>query len=180
MYKRSNLEPCKICLKPVIPEEKYCPYCGFKVKKDILPKLIIGVLVLTLFGSLAIPTKSNLEKEREKIANAPLDMVNIHELAKILDHKHADIEILNKIGKIEGKIVELQLQVFVATYMSDYYRIVTIPSVGIPGTLLNLYPKNKKDVEYLKNLKPGHTIKIKGKIKGTYLKRLKIDPAFLI
>ena len=70
MYKRSNLKPCKICLKPVIPEEKYCPYCGFKVKKDILPKLIIGVLVLTLFGSLAIPTKSNLEKEKDKIANA--------------------------------------------------------------------------------------------------------------
>ena len=64
--------------------------------------------------------------------------------------------------------------------MSDYYRIVTIPSAGIPGTLLTLYPKNKKESKYLKNIKPGHTIKIKGKIKGTYLKRLKIDPAFLI
>ena len=180
MYPGTNLKPCKICLKPVNPEEKNCPYCGSKLKKDILPKLIIGVLVLTLFGSLAIPTKSNLEKEREKIANAPVDMVNVRELAKILDNKHADIEILNKIGKIEGKIVELQLQIFVATYMSDYYRIVTIPSAGIPGTLLTLYPRNKRESEYLKNIKPGHTIKIKGKIKGTYLKRLKIDPAFII
>ena len=180
MYQRSNLKPCKICQKLVNPEEKNCPYCGSKLKKDILPKLIIGVLLLTLIGTLAIPSKSHIEKERKKIVNAPVNMVNVRELAKILDNKHADIEILNKIGKIEGKIVELQLQVFVATYMSDYYRIVTIPSAGIPGTLLTLYPKNKKEFEYFETIKPGHTIKIKGKIKGTYLKRLKIDPAFLI
>jgi len=180
MYQRTNLKPCKICLKPVNPEEKNCPYCGSKLKKDLLPKLILGVLALTLIGSLAIPKKSNLQKEREKIVNASVDMVNVGELAKILDTKHVDIEILNKIGKIEGKIVELQLQVFVATHISDYYRIVTIPSAGIPGTLLTLYPKNKKEFKYLENIKPGYIIKIKGKIKGTYLKGLKIDPAFLI
>jgi hypothetical protein len=180
MYQRTNLKPCKICLKPVNPEEKNCPYCGSKLKKDLLPKLIIGVLALTLIGSLAIPKKSYLQKEREKIVNAPVNMVNVGELAKILDTKHVDVEILNKIGKIEGKIVELQLQVFVATYMSDYYRIVTIPSAGIPGTLLSLYPKNKKESEYLKKIKPGHTIRIKGKIKGTLMKRIKIDPAFII
>ena len=178
MYQRHNLKPCKNCQKPVNPEEKNCPYCGSKLKKGVLPKLIIGVLVLFLFGSLAIPTNSNFKKEREKIASAPVDKVNIRELAKMLDNKHTDFEILNK--KIEGKIVELQLQVFVATYMSDYYRIVTIPSAGIPGILLTLYPKDKKEFEYLKNIKPEQTIKIKGKIKGTYLRRIKIDPAFLI
>jgi len=180
MYKRSKFKPCENCQKPVIPEDKNCPYCGFKVKKEVLPKLIIGVLILVLFGSLAIPSKSHLDKEIKKIANAPVDTVNIRELAKILGNKHADTEILNKIGKIEGKIVELQLQVFVSTYMSDYYRIVTIPSAGIPGTLLTLYPKNKKESEYLKNIKPGQTLKIKGKIEGTYKKRLKINPAFII
>ena len=176
MYQKSNLKPCKICLKPVNPEEKNCPYCGSKLKKGILPKLILGVLLLTLIGSLGIPTKSNLQKEREKIVNAPVDMVNVRELAEILDNKHADIEIQNKIGKI----VELQLQVFVATYMSDHYRVVTIPSADVPGALLTLYPKNNKESECLKNIKPGQTIKIKGKIKGTYLKSIKIDPAFLI
>lgn len=169
-----------MCLKPVNPEEKNCPYCGSKLKKDLLPKLIIGVLLLTLIGSLAIPAKSPIEKERKKIADAPVDMVNVGELAKILDRKNADVEILNKVGKIEGKIIELQLQVFVATYMSDYYRIVTMPSAGVPGTLLSLYPKNKQESEYLKRIKPGYTIRIKGKIKGTLMKRLKIDPAFII
>ena len=176
MHRRSNLKPCKYCQKPVIPEDKNCPYCGAKVKKDLLPKLVIGSLLLVLLSSLAIPTKSSLDKEREKILNASLDKINIRELATILDDKNADIEIQNKIGKI----VELQLQVFVATYMSDYYRIVTIPTAGVPGTLLTLYPKNKKESEYLKNIKPGQPIKIKGKIKGAYLKSIKIDPAFLI
>ena len=180
MYQRSNLKPCKICLKPVNPEEKNCPYCGSKLKKDLLPKLIICVLLLILIGSLAIPTKSHVEKEREKIVNAPADTVNVGDLANILDNKNADVEILNKIGKIEGKIVELQLQVFVATHMSDHYRIVTIPSAGIPGALLTLYPKNKVESEFLENIKTGHTIKIKGKINGTLMKRIKIDPAIII
>ena len=169
-----------MCLKPVNPEEKNCPYCGSKLKKALLPKLIIGVLLLTLIGSLAIPVKSDLEKEREKIVNAPVDMINVGELAKILENKNADVEILNNFGKIEGKIVELQLQVFVSTYMSDYYRVVTMPSAGFPSTLLSLYPKDKKESEYLKRIKPGQTIRIKGKIKGTLMKRIKIDPAFII
>lgn len=180
MYQSSNLKPCKICLKPVNPQEKNCPYCGSRQNKDLLPKLIIGLLVLTLIGSLAIPVKSNLQKEREETVNAPVDTINVAELAKILTNKNADGEILNKIGKIEGKIVELQVQVFVATYMSDYYRIVTMPSAGVPGTLLSLYPKDKKESEYLKRIKPGHTIRIKGKIKGALMSRLKIDPAFII
>ena len=157
-------------------EDKNCPYCGSKVKKDLLPKLIIGVSLLILIGSLAIPTKSSLEKEREKIANASVDKVIIRELTTALENKPADIAIENAIGKI----VELQLQVFVSTYMSDYYRIVTVPTAVVPGTLLTLYPKNKKESEYLKNIKQGQTIKIKGRIKGAYLKRIKIDPAFLV
>ena len=179
MYQRSNLKPCKICLKPVNPEEKKCPYCGSKLKKAILPKLIIGVSLLALIGSVAIPTKSHSKKEIEKIENAPVDVVNNSELARILENKHSDFEIQNQIRKLEGKIVELQLQVFVATYMSDHYRIVTVPSAGLPGALLTLYPKNNAESQFLKNMKTGHTIKIKGKIKGTLLKRIKIDPAII-
>ncbi len=180
MLNKSKLKPCKNCQKPVMQEDKNCPYCGTEVKKDVLPKLIIGLLLLSLIGSLAIPVKSDSKKEGEKIVNAPVDMVNVRQLAKLLDSKHADAEILNKVEKIEGKIVELQLQVFVATYMSDYYRIVTMPSDGVPGTLLSLFPKDKKESDLLRRIKPGQTIRIKGKIKGIYMKRVKIDPAFII
>jgi len=43
-----------------------------------------------------------------------------------------------------------------------------------------LYPKNEAETNFLKSIKPGQTIKIRGKVKGTYLKRIKIEPAFLI
>jgi hypothetical protein len=175
MFQRNRFRPCKNCQKPVLPQDKNCPYCGSPVGKDVLPKCVIGGLLLILISTLAIPSKSSLEKEREKIANAAVATVNIGDLF----HNDAGLG-LDKIGEFEGKIVELQLQVFVATYVSDHYRIVTIPSDGIPGTLLTLYPKNKAESDFLKHIKAGHTIKIRGKIKGTLLKRIKIDPAFLI
>ena len=125
---------------------------------------------------MAIPTKSKLEKERKKIVNATGATVDMVDWAK----NYSDLDLLNKVGELEGKIIELQLQVFVATYLSDYFGIVTVPSDGIPGTYLMLYPKNEAETDFLKSIKPGQTIKIRGKVKGTYLKRIKIEPAFLI
>ena len=182
MFQRSNFKPCKNCLKPVTRDEKICSYCGQKVKGELFPKLIIGLLILILFGSLAIPTKSNLEKERQKIANAPLDSVNSRELAKIFNNRneHTDIEQLNKEIEITGKIIEWQLMGFVVTKTPDHYRIVTHPTSEVPGTLLTVFLQRDKDSRYLASLKPGYTIKIKGKITGTLQGRIKIDPAFLI
>ena len=98
MYQRSNLKPCKICLKPVNPEEKNCPYCGSKLKKDLLPKLIIGVLVLTLFGSLAIPTKSNSEKEREKIAGVKSDLNRVEREIETAYRRWEELETMTSQG----------------------------------------------------------------------------------
>ena len=145
-------------------------------KKDVLPKILIGALLLILFSTLAIPSKSEFEKERRKIVNATAATIDMRDWSKGFSNP----ELLNKIGEIEGKIVELQLQVFVSTYMSGYFGIVTVPSDGIPGTMLMVYPKNDSESAFLRNIKPGNTIKIRGKIKGTYLKRIKIEPAFLI
>ena len=176
MFQKSRFKPCKHCQKPVIPADKNCPYCGKPVRNNILPKLIIGVLLLTLVIALVIPRKSKLEKDRNNILNATVAWVDMADWAKI----SSNTELLNKIGEFEGKIVELQLQVFVATYLSDYFGIVTIPSDGIPGTYLVLYPKNKAEADFIKSIGQGQMIKIRGKVKGTYLKRIKIEPAFLI
>jgi hypothetical protein len=132
------------------------------VGKDLFPKLVIGGLLLILIGTLALPSKSRLEKEREKITNAAVATVNIHDLF------HNEVGTgLDKIHKFEEKIVELQLQLFVATYMPDHYRVVTIPSDGIPGTLLTPYPKNKAESNFLRQIIARHMIRIRGKIKGT-------------
>ena len=122
------------------------------------------------------PTKSKLEKERKKIVNATPAMVDMVDWANHLNN----MELSNKIGEFEGKIVELQLPVFVAIYLSDHFGIVTVPSDGIPGTYLILYPKNEAETDFIKSIKTGQMIKIRGKVKGTYLKRIKIEPAFLI
>lgn len=176
MLQRNKFQPCKNCRKPLISKDKNCPYCGSPVKKDVFPKIVIGALLLILFSTLAIPSKSEFEKERKKIVGASAITVDIRDWSK----NFSNYELLNKISEIEGKIVELQLQVFVSTYMADYFGIVTIPSDGIPGTYLILYPNNKAEADLLKNIKAGQTIKIRGKVKGTYLRRIKIEPAFLI
>ena len=176
MLKKNRFKPCKNCQKPVIPADKNCPYCGSPVRNGVFPKLIIGVLLLILISALAIPIKSKSEKERKKILNATAATVDMVDWAK----NYNDRELLNKVGELKGKIVELQLQVFVATYLSDYFGIVTVPSDGMPGTYLMLYPKNEAETNFLKSIKPGQTIKIRGKVKGTYLKRIKIESAFLI
>ena len=176
MFQKSRFKPCKYCQKPVILADKNCPYCGTPVRDNVLPKLIIGVLLLTLIITLAIPTSSKLEKDRKNILNATVASFDMVDWAK----NFSNIELSNKIGEFEGKIVELQLQVFVATYLSDYFGIVTIPSDAIPGTYLMLYPKNEAEADFIKSIRPGQTIKIKGKVNGTYLKRIKIEPAFLI
>lgn len=139
-------------------------------------------MILILFSTLAIPTKSNLKKERQKIATAAVDQVNSLELAKIFNNRreHTDSELLNKETEITGKIVEWQLKVFVITKMADHYRVVTYATTETPGTLLSVYPQSNKELRYLEGLKPGNTIKIKGKIEGTLQGRIKIDPAFLI
>ena len=176
MFQKIKFKPCKYCQKPVIPADKNCPYCGTPLRNNVLPKLIIGVLLLTLIITFAIPTESKLEKDRKNILNATVASGDMADWAKNFNN----IELSNKIGEFEGKIIELQLQVFVATYLSDYFGIVTIPSDGIPGTYLMLYPKNEAEADFIKSIRHGQTIKIRGKVSGTYLKRIKIDPAFLI
>ncbi len=176
MFQKSKFKPCENCQQPVFPKEINCPYCGSPIKKDFLPKIVIGLLLLILLSTLAIPTKGKLEKERKRIVSVGAATVDVSNWAKNKNKK----AMLDKIGELEGKIVELHLQVFVATYLSDYFGIVTVPSDGIPGTYLMLYPKDGTETAFLKNIKAGQTIKIRGKVNGTYLKRIKIEPAFLI
>ena len=86
----------------------------------------------------------------------------------------------DKANEITGKIVQWELAVFVATKTTDCYQIVTTPTTHIPGTLLTVYPRNSQQQSYLDSIKPGSTIKVKGKISGIQQGRIKINPAFII
>jgi hypothetical protein len=116
------------------------------------------------------------------IADAPVDQIEAAEIAKICTsrNKNMNNSIESRGIKITGKIVQWELEVFVVTRSSDYYKIVTTPTFDAPGTLLTLYPQNNQQTIYLDNIRPGNKIKIKGKISGTQQGRIKINPAVII
>jgi hypothetical protein len=116
------------------------------------------------------------------ISEASVDQVNAAELAAVLGNKNSqnDPETQNKVKALTGKIVQWDLEVFVSTKMTDYYQMVTKPAAGVPGTLLKVYAQDNQQKNYLESIKPGNTIKIKGKISGLQQGRIKIDPAIII
>jgi hypothetical protein len=48
------------------------------------------------------------------------------------------------------------------------------------GTWINLYVRNQDDIKRISNLKTGSWITVKGKITGTELRNINLDPAILI
>lgn len=103
--------------------------------------------------------------------------------------KHTDIqrEILEK--SIKGKIVEWKLPVYEVSKKKDYYRIQTQESVGNPfdqatykkyvGTFIEIKPRNDEEKNFIESIKTDEYIQIKGKISGTFMRSLKIEPAIL-
>jgi len=118
----------------------------------------------------------------QKIAAAPVDQINAAELATLLNNQSTQNSprTQDKVREITGKIVEWDLEVFVSTKSADCYQMVTKPTADAPGTLLKVYPRDNKEKNYLENIKPGNTIRVKGKITGLQQGRVKIDPAVII
>ena len=89
-------------------------------------------------------------------------------------------QIKSREEEITGKIVQWELEIFVVTRSSDYYKIVTKATSDAPGALLTLYPLDDQQIMYLDNIKPETSVKIKGKITGIQQGRIKINPAVII
>jgi uncharacterized OB-fold protein len=182
MFEKSNLKKCKSCGKNLAGSVKECPFCGKRLKSGLFFKLTLGMGLLALIGTLAIPSPENQLKDIQKIATAPLDQINASEIAIICNNHNADmgaqVEIKEK--EIKGKIVEWGLEVLVVATLPDHYKILTKPTSNIPGTLLTIYPQNSQQVTFIDSVKPGTIIKIKGKIEGILQGRIKINPALLM
>jgi hypothetical protein len=158
-------------------------YRGQKIKSGIIFKLIIGIGLLAIICTFAIPNpKDQTKKNIQQVATAPLNQINPSELAIKLNNQSTGMndqaEISDK--EIKGKIVEWELEVLVVASLPDHFKILTKPTSYYPGTLLTLYPQNNQQMTYIENVKPGTKIKIKGKITGILQGRIKIDPALLI
>jgi hypothetical protein len=182
MGEKSMRRQCKACGKEIHRSVKECPYCGQAAQSGWFLKLTIAVGALALLGAFAIPAYQDPVKDRQDVMFESVDSVNATDLAKTLDpaNKPTTAQVERVLNEITGKIVEWQLPVFVVTEMSDHFSIVTKPDTDVPGTLLTVYPANHQDKKYLKSLKAGMSIAVKGKITGMLKGRIKINPAFLI
>jgi hypothetical protein len=182
MFERSNPEKCKSCGKNLAASAKECPYCGQKLKSGLFFKLTLGMGLLAIIGTLAIPIQENQLTDIEKVATAPLDLINTSELAIICNNQNAARDNRAKIkGKeIQGMIVEWELEVLIVASLPDHYKILTKPTSSLPGTLLTLYPQSSRQMTYIDSVKPGNRIKVKGKIQGILQGRIRINPALLI
>ena len=182
MFERSYPKKCTSCGKNLAGSAKECPSCGNKLKSGLFFKLTLGMGLLAILGTLSVPIQKYQSVDVQKIVNAPLDQINTSELAIICNTQNTDrgnrAEIKEK--EIRGKIVEWELEVLIVAGLPDHYKILTKPTSNLPGTLLTLYPQNSRQRAYINGVKPGNKIKIKGKIEGILLGRIRINPALLI
>ena len=182
MTQSSYLRICKSCGEDFAKSAKECPHCGKKVQSGRLLMVIIGVGCLAMAAAFGIPVNKSQPDKLESIAAAAVDSVNAAELASLFNpqNKQPSLQVQNKATEITGKIVEWNLEVFVATKSGDFYQVVTKSTPDVPGTLLRVYPRNNQQKKYLDSIQPGSRIRVKGKISGTQQGRIKIDPAFII
>ena len=182
MNQSSYLRKCNSCGEDFAKSVKECPHCGKKVQSGMLLMLIIGIGCLAVAATFAIPIGNDQSTDLKTIAVAPVDQVNVPELATLFNNSKSLMsqQVQDKANEITGKIVQWELEVFVTTKTTDCYQIVTIPTTHIPGTLLTVYPRDSQQQSYLDSIKPGSTIKVKGKISGIQQGRIKINPALII
>ena len=182
MRKNSYLKVCRSCGEDFAKTVNACPHCGKKVQSGMPLLLIIGLGCLAMVAAFALPINQGQSDDMKVISEAAVDQVNAAELAAVLGNKNSQNEpgVRNKVNELTGKIVQWDLEVFVNTKTADYYQMVTKPTAGVPGTLLRVYPQDNQQKNYLESVKPGNTIKIKGKIAGFQQGRIKIDPAIII
>jgi len=179
----SKLIECKTCGKEVAKSAKKCPHCGKKLKMGLIPKMFIGLAVFGLILAVAAPSREDEAKSRTKIANAQVEKVDTYELAQIFNmmSEHTDLQRDNKEEEIKGKIVQWKLEVYEVSKVSDgVYRIQTSSSSNMPGTFLKIYARNENEKNKIESLKTGSYITAKGKVDGTLMRNIEVEPAFLM
>ena len=182
MAQSSYLRVCKSCGEDFAKSVKECPHCGKKVQSGMFLMLIIGIGCMALVAAFAIPISKGQSDVVKMITSAPVDHINPAELAALFNDKNSQNSprAQNKAKEITGKIVQWDLEVFVCTKSADCFQVVTKQSGDIPGTLLRVYPRDSQQEKYLEAIKPGTSVKVKGKISGIQQGRIKIDPALII
>ena len=182
----SDLKKCKSCEKEVAKSAKVCPHCGKKLKMGMFLKLIIGIVVIVVVVLVAQPSSEDAQKtlnnKLDEITNATpanLDTKDLSEMFSMMG-KSTKLQKDNKEEEIKGKIIEWTVKVFNVTKREGYYRIQTSSTDNMPGTFVNLYPRDDKQKSIIEGSTGGDLIKIKGIITDTTMGNIDITPAVLL
>lgn len=182
MEQSSFLQTCKSCGEGFAKAVKVCPHCGKKSQSSTLLMVIVGIGCLALAAAFALPAGKSQSGDMEAIVAAPVDTVDVAELAAVLKGQKApnDPYVIKQAHKITGKIVQWELEVFVCTNSKFSCQLVSNPAPQVPGALVMVYPGDDKQKIALQNVKPGDRIRVKGVIKGIQGGRVRIDPAIIL
>ena len=187
----SQLKACPSCGKEVSKSAKVCPHCGKKLKMGFFLKLMISLVVVIGLVIALQPSKeealNTLNNEINTIINSQEDNISATgTLDKVfeLGGTATDIQRQNTEKEIIGKIVKWTLPVFEVRKLDETkYKIQTsgfMNGTSIVSTFVTVYPQDQKDKAYIEALKTNDRITIKGKITGTSMRSIKIEPAILI
>ena len=183
----SDLKKCPSCEKEVAKSAKVCPHCGKKLKMGMFLKLIIGIVVIVVVVIVAQPSSEDAQKtlnnKLDEITNATpanLDTKDLSEMFSIMG-KSTKLQKENKEEEIKGKIVEWTVKVFNVTKRDGgNYRIQSSSTDNMPGTFVNLYPRDDKQKSIIEGSTGGDMLKIKGIITDTTMGSIDISPAVLL
>lgn len=183
----SSLVACKSCGKEVAKGAKVCPHCGKKLKMGFFLKLIIGIVGLSVLGAILSPSDEDLLAE---LNSAQISDINpAGELGELFTFgsERTDIQRDNKEAEIKGKYVQWSLPVYDVNKLSEgKYKVQTSSDEAIfggrkrVGAFVTIYINNDSEQKYLEGLREGDIITFKGKITGTTMRNIDLDPAIVI
>lgn len=184
----SKVKNCPDCDKEVSKSAKKCPHCGKKLKTGLFVKLVLGVIILVILSIIFGPSKEEKAQQLsitlDNIANAQPASISpsgtLSETFNLMSNS-TDIQRDNMEKEIKGKIVQWTLPVYEVTKRdNNKYRIQTRSGTGYVGSFVTLYAKNSEERSYIEGLKTGNMVSFKGKIDGTRMRNIIIEPAILV
>jgi len=177
----SKLKPCKSCGKDVAKSSKKCPHCGQKLKMGLFPKILIGIIGFSILGAIVAPKPEEVIASIADESPSTLSATGQLSDAFSLMSKYTDLQRDNLEKDIMDKVVQWQLPVYEVSKQSDgVYRIQTASQYGHVGTFVTLYTQSDDEVKTVESLTTGKMITVKGRITGTTMRNIDIEPAVLV
>lgn len=147
-------------------------------------KIFLGIVVLVVLilmfrsGNERVQVRATILRD---IENASVDPVKPGDLNRILNSEGpSDDSGKQQIEQFKGKVIQWALKVYEVIEKPEYYRIHVYPEEKMSGMVIFVYPRSSQEEHYLKMLKEGEPIKIKGMIQKISNKNLQINPAILL